>query len=90
MPDDVPDIGRLRNQPTNLPRSVLLRVKGFVRTTAPDSRFYLVQCSGAVAGISEWSGTDDDINPALVFIGTPDMPGADQLSIILAAVADHS
>jgi G3E family GTPase len=89
MPDDVPDLRRLRKQPTNLPRSVL-RVKGFVRTTAPDSRFYLVQCSGALAGISEWSGTDDDINPALVFIGTPDMPGADQLSILLAAAADHS
>jgi hypothetical protein len=61
-----------------------------VRTTAPDSRFYLVQCRGALAGISEWSGSDNDINPALVFIGTPDMPGADQLSILLAAEADHS
>lgn len=80
--DEAVDIESLAERLTALPSSVL-RVKGFVKTSAAAEDFYLLQFSGGVVDRQQWTMDSATITPALVFIGTGDMPDTAELGKIL-------
>ena len=80
------DLTGLMDKLRVLPSSVL-RAKGFVKT---ESNYYLLQLSGRTLESKEWADDSQDPQSALVFIGTPDMPNAEELHSMLAARSNRS
>ena len=79
--DETVDIEQLAARLTTLPNSVL-RAKGFVKSMT-SNELYLLQLSAQQVDQKLWAQAQTDITPALVFIGTSDMPEAEELQHLL-------